>query len=95
MYRTDAQLRRDCADHRSAVLSAVRDYGPLVPAKLVADERRAASLARHALLRDGGAVAPAEPGIARRWLGRGVVRLGERLGGTAVPRAGVPHAEPA
>lgn len=84
MYRTDAEMRRAHVAYQREVVDVIVDYRFLAPATLAARARLDAGLARHALLRDGGAPAPAAPGAIRRWLGTQVIRFGVWLGRSAV-----------
>ena len=68
MYRTDAGMRCACTARRSEVLTVIADHRFLAPATLAGRDRLATTLARHALLRDGGTTAAAS-GMIRRWLG--------------------------
>ncbi|MEA2530166.1 MAG: hypothetical protein QOG89_1810 [Thermomicrobiales bacterium] len=90
MHRNAWDLQRSAIGRQSEVLNIIADYRFMAPPRLAARERLAVDLARHAVLRDGGAFASAQPGAARRWLGAQMVRLGAWLGGVAAPPVSQP-----
>jgi hypothetical protein len=88
MSQSARSLEQAFAAQQARVLDVVADYRFFVPARLAADDRLAAALAHHALVRDAPPVPDRSHGPARRWCGARLVRLGAWLGGTGVPAHG-------